>query len=158
MADIPVTPSVTSEFSLYHQQARDRDRLAQEVRPANKAAVFDPLAAAGVTTVVVLLDGSGDSGQIDSIDGYAGAIAAELPAVDVEIATPACDGSGIERRTCSLRDAMEALAYDYLEETHGGWEDNEGAYGEFTFDLAHRTITLAYNKRVLTSDRFEHQF
>ncbi|MDQ2861955.1 MAG: hypothetical protein M3T55_14805 [Pseudomonadota bacterium] len=158
MTDIPVTPTVTSEFSLDHQQARDRDRLADEVRPANKAAVFDPLAAAGVTTVVVLFDGSGDSGQIDSIDAHAADTAAELPAVDVEIASPAWDGSGVERRTCRLRVAIEALAYDFLEETHGGWEDNEGAYGEFTFDVAHRTIALAYNERVLTSDYFEHQF
>lgn len=158
MADIPVTPTVTSEFSLYQRQARDRDRLAGEVRPANRAAVCDPLAAAGVTTVVVLFDGSGDSGQIDSIDAYAGDIAAELPAVDVKITSPACDGSSIEHRTCRLREAIEALAYDCLEETHGGWEDNEGAYGEFTFDVAARTITLAYNERVLTSDYFEHQF
>jgi ParB family transcriptional regulator, chromosome partitioning protein len=45
-----------------------------------------------------------------------------------------------------------------LEETHGGWENNDGAYGEFTFDVANRTITLAYNERHMESDYSEHVF
>ena len=56
------------------------------------------------------------------------------------------------------RDAVEALAYAFLEETHGGWENNEGAFGEFTFDVAERTITLDYNERFESSEYSQHLF
>ncbi len=38
----------------------------------------------------------------------------------------------------SVRDAIERLAYDFLEETHDGWENSDGAYGDFIFDVAER--------------------
>ena len=66
--------------------------------------------------------------------------------------------ANVERTTLSVRDAIESLAYDFLEQTHGGWENNEGVYGEFTFDVAQRTITLDYNERVETSEYSQHMF
>jgi hypothetical protein len=55
----------------------------------------------------------------------------------------------------SVSDVVEALAYDLLEEEHGGWENNDGAYGEFRFDVTDRTISLAYHERIMTSDYSE---
>jgi hypothetical protein len=43
-------------------------RLAEQALPANKAALFDALAAAGITSVVVTFDGYADSGQIESLE------------------------------------------------------------------------------------------
>ena len=57
-----------------------------------------------------------------------------------------------------MHDAIERLAYDLLEETHGGWENNEGAYGEFVFDVAERTIRLEYNERVMETEYSEHEW
>ena len=57
-----------------------------------------------------------------------------------------------------VRDAIEKLAYDFLEEEHDGWENEDGAYGEFTFDVGERTIRLEYNERVMTTSYFEHEF
>ena len=34
-----------------------------------------------------------------------------------------------------------------LEQEQGGWENNDGAFGEFTFDVAERTIELEFNGR-----------
>ena len=135
-----------------------RSRLAEEALPDNKAALFDALAAAGITSVVVAFDGAGDSGQIESIDPRTGAAAAALPVCDIEIATPAWDGSALHRRTLPLDEAIEQLAYAFLEEAHGGWEDNEGAFGEFTFDVADRTIRLDYNERVESSEYSGHEW
>jgi hypothetical protein len=39
-----------------------------------------------------------------------------------------------------------------------GWEDNEGAYGEFTFDIANRKIKLDYNERYTGSHNSQHVF
>ena len=66
--------------------------------------------------------------------------------------------TGPSEEDTRLRDAIEKLAYDFLEETHGGWENNDGAYGDITFDVATRTITLAYHERHMDSDYSEHVF
>jgi hypothetical protein len=34
---------------------------------------------------------------------------------------------------------------------HGGWQDNEGAYGALTIDVATRTATLDFNARIIES-------
>ena len=44
-------------------EAAARDRLEAELLPANKTAIFDALASAGIVSVVVFFDGGGDSGQ-----------------------------------------------------------------------------------------------
>ncbi len=156
MTDAPPTSDTTFDFAAWESQERERARLAAEVRPGNKAAVFEILARAGVTLVTVGFDGCGDSGQIESIEAYAGDTAAEFPPGQIELAEPGPDGGKVEPFT--LRDAVEKLSYDFLEETHGGWENNDGAYGEFTFDVKNRTITLAYHERHMESEYSEHVF
>ena len=52
----------------------------------------------------------------------------------------------------------DLVAYDFLSETHGGWENNDGAYGEFSFDVAARTITLDYNERYTATEFYSHEF
>ena len=158
MTDHPMIGASTAEVPDYFAQQGARARLEAEVRPANKTVLFDALAAAGVSLVTVVFDGSGDSGQIESINAFAGEATTEFPAVAIEIAVTLPDGSGVERKTISIHDAIEHLAYDFLEETHGGWEDNEGAYGEFTFDVAERKITLGYNERFIETEYSEHEF
>ena len=135
-----------------------RNHLAEDALPANKAALFDALAATGITSVLVTFDGSGDSGQIEGINATADGEPAALPTVDVAIATPAWDGSGLDHRTLPIADAIERLAYDFLEEAHGGWENNEGAFGEFTFDVGERAIRLDYNERIETSEYHGHEW
>jgi hypothetical protein len=63
-----------------------------------------------------------------------------------------------QRTVMSVHDAIERLAYDFLEETHDGWENSDGAYGDFIFDVAERTITLDYNERHMESDYSQHVF
>jgi hypothetical protein len=125
---------------------------------ANKTALFDALAAASITSVLVRFDGSGDSGQIEEIDAVAGDQSREFPPGSIAINRAYWGTAEAERSECNLRDAVETLAYALLEETHGGWENNEGAYGEFTFSVAERTITLDYNERIETSEFTQHVF
>lgn len=146
-------------YARYDAQQRARNHLATQAASSTKDAVFDALAAAGVASVTVTFDGSCDDGQIESVvacDAQANAVA--LSAHTVAVTTPLWDGSGVETRTAPLAEAIEALAYAYLERTHDGWENDDGAYGEFAFDVAARTVTLAYNERVLQSEYSEHEF
>ena len=135
-----------------------QDRLHAELQPLNKATLFDALATAGVTLIVVSFDGYGDSGQIENVEVKAGDTVISMPQGTVEIAEAVWDQAMPNRTTISIADLVERLVYDLLTDTHCGWENNDGAYGEFTFDIAERTITLDCNERYTASDYSQHIF
>ncbi|MGC2201845.1 MAG: DUF6878 family protein, partial [Stellaceae bacterium] len=109
---------------------QDHARRAAEAWPANKAVLFDALARAGITSVIVNFDGYGDSGQIEQVEVRAGDATAELSAHQIEFVDPVLgDPQKVERSTHTLSDAIETLVYAFLEQSHSGWEDNDGAYG-----------------------------
>ena len=68
------------------------------------------------------------------------------------------DNPAVEMRQLSLTDVVEQLAYDLLADTHGGWENYDGAYGEFCFDASARCIHLEFNERFTSSELFTHEF
>ena len=158
MTDTTPSYDAAALWAAVEAQHTARTRLADELGPTNKTAILAALAVAGITIVVVTFDGAGDSGQIESVDARIGEVAAELPVTEVEIGSPLWDGSGVEIRTLSLRDAMEQVAYDLLEDTHDGWEINEGAFGEFIFEVAEGAIRLDYNERVGTTEYSCHEW
>ena len=134
------------------------DRLHAELQPLNKAVLFDALAAASVTLVVVSFDGYGDSGQIENVEVKAGDTVVAMPESTIEIAEAVWDQPEPNRTTISIADVIERLVYDLLTDTHCGWENNDGAYGDFTFDVAERTITLDYNERYTECEYSQHVF
>ena len=158
MTEASTSYEPAAAWAAIEAQQAARPRLAEEVGPVNKAAILAALAAAAITSVVVTFDGSGDSGQIESVEARTRDAQAELPTTDVTIGSPLWDGSGVETRTLPLREAIEQLAYDLLEDTHDGWEINEGAFGEFTFDVAEGSIRLDYNERIESSEYTGHEW
>ena len=159
MTDTPYTDvTTTPAFDDYLAQEAARDRLEAELLPANKTAIFDALASTGIVSVVVFFDGCGDSGQIESIDARDAAGEAALPDVTVEFAAPSYADESINRRTMPLYDAIETMAYDLLRSAYCGWENNDGAYGEFSFDVAGRSISLDYNGRYVAVESSSHEF
>jgi hypothetical protein len=113
----------------------------------NKPVVFDILAGAEITTVTVEFNGEGDSGQIESVIACAGEARVELPKTPVTFQDVSWNGDTISDHTEPLPEAIETLCYAYLEQEHGGWENNDGAFGTFTFDVGKRTIELEFNGR-----------
>jgi len=158
MIDTFDTAADTGVASDWDAKRAAQDRLHAELQPQNQAALFDALAAAGVTLIVVTFDGYGDSGQIENIDVKAGDAVVAMPVGEVQIAEAIWDQPEPNRSTVSIADAIERLAYDSLERTHCGWENNDGAYGDFTFDVAERTLTLDYNERYTASEYSQHVF
>jgi len=124
----------------------------------NKPIVFDALAAAGLTLVEVEFDGEGDSGQIEGVSAYTGDAIAELPESSLTLQQAAQNKTDLRTTTVILRDAIETLCYDYLAQTHGGWENNDGAYGTFKFDVKERSIRLDFNERFTDSTHHSHDF
>jgi hypothetical protein len=156
MTEQPSVPSLPAAEDDSTSDRIVRNRLCAELRLQNKTAVFDALAAAGVATVTVSFDGYGDSGQIERLE-VEGAVDA-LPGATIEIATPVWGELEPQRQSMPVADAIEKLIYDFLGSAHDGWEDNDGAYGEFTFDVADRTISLDYNERYTASVNYSHEF
>jgi len=156
MTDTEPTAAFLSPSDPWQQQERELARIASEVLVANKTTLFDALATAGITTVVVNFDGCGDSGQIEMLEAKAGDDVIPLPTVQIEIASAVWGSATIDRQTRPLEEAIEILVYDVLNQKHGGWENNDGAYGEYTFNVAERTITLDYNERHMESDHSMH--
>lgn len=154
----PANSPANSDWQAIETRMRERNRRIQEATVLNKATLFDALNANGVTLVTVRFDGYGDSGQIEEIVAQAADTVVTLPETTVPIARPRHDLSGLDHSDLSLREAVETLSYDFLEETHGCWQDNEGSFGDFTYDVAARTITLDCNVRVTRTDYYEHSF
>ena len=125
-------------------------------RARNKAILFAALAEAGIHRVTVDYDGSGDSGQIENVEAW--------DADDERIPFP----SGVKIQLVSenpdhplpeqnLEAAVEHLCWDYLE-VHYGWENNDGAFGTFVFDVPAQLVTLEHNERYTELNTTSHEF
>ena len=158
MTEPNTTPAPAFDFAAWEAECRAHEAAQAAIRPANKAALFSALSDAGITHVDVSFDGYGDSGQIESIGAKAGKIEATLPDGAVTFSIVGWQDAEPTERTMSIRDAIEHFAYDCLAQTHGGWENNEGAFGTFVFDVAEQSITLDYNQRFEDIESFEHAF
>jgi hypothetical protein len=147
--------SDTDDFATSYQ---NQQKAIAEANVINKTAVFDALAAAGITRVTVSFDGEGDSGQIEEITAYAGDNPHPLPDVEIQIRQVSWGSSELDSSRSPLRDAIETLCYDFLSQEQGGWENNDGAFGEFTFQVAERGIELDFNARFTDCTHFSHTF
>ena len=153
----PLTPVDIDWAAVMARHAAYEAKTAS-LMPLNKTALFDALHAAGITMVTVAFDGGGDSGQIESVDAVAGDAPADLPDAQIALLKAQPDGSGAETTIMSVADAIEELAYHLLTQSHPGWENNDGAYGEFRFDVTDRAITLDHNDRYTAVESFEHEW
>lgn len=151
--ETPTAPEVAppSPWDLYNQQI-------QRAVSRNKDAVFDALAAAGIDTMEVGFDGCGDSGQIEGIAPRRAGETVPLPDVTIACHCAEYGEEALAGSTETLRYAIEELCYGFLEIEYSGWENNDGAFGEFTFDVAARTITLDFNGRYTSYCTYSHEF
>lgn len=144
-------------FSNFDEISASFARALKAANQANKSALFPILEAAGITTVTVAFDGEGDSGQIESVSAFVDNQPAKLPKRIItlhRVSWP--DQTHSEPR--DVREAIEALCYGYLEQEHGGWENNDGAFGEFTLHVRERRVEMEFNQRLQDSALFCHTF
>jgi len=150
---VPQTPRSDWEIQAETQAARET-----EVFSLNKGVLFIALALVGITTVTVTFDGYGDSGQIEDVQARADDDNITIPQTQMDFAEAIWGEQEPRRSLVSLSSAIESLAYAALEQTHSGWENNDGAYGDIVFDVAAQTITLDYNERYTASENHSHIF
>ncbi len=161
--DAAMTTPQTSEWEARTREyERKWDRYRERrsaVFPITKAAIFDALNATGVTRIAIEFEGSGDSGQMEQATAFSGEEEiVPFPKAWIEITRVDFDEEKDTREEVNLRDAIETIAYDLLEQTHGGWENNDGGFGTFTFDVAERSLTLDYDERYIATNSYVHEF
>ena len=154
--DASVSPVVVDDV-----MARWARREAQEAQllPVNKTNIFAILAAAGMAMVLIRFDGSGDSGQIEEMEAR-DAKGISLPITDTPVNMLVLPwGEDIPKsQTVPLGQAVENITYHLLGSAHPGWENGDGAFGEFTFDVAAGTIRLDHYDRYTATEEFTHHF
>lgn len=147
---------------------KGRDNAAKRVQ-FNKHILFDVLDANGVDSVEVTFDGSDDSGSINDINFYDSSSRAEptpdeimekiVAGVKVLVST-GFSSSGFTKifseTSITVRALIESICYDALRAKHEGWENNDGAYGEFAFECEDRIISMNFYERSVESH--EHEF
>lgn len=126
----------TFSFSLEQYCREKLENIQRELPEAARQ-----LKAAGVAHVVITYDGCGDEGQIQDI-AYRDAEGQPI------------DPSG---KVSITEDALLDLFYDLTQARHPGWENNEGAYGAFEWDLAADTLRHRHNDRFTDYHTTEHE-
>ena len=159
MTDPSVIPDAGYDHADVMRRFEIERRQLADLRDTNKGVLFDALERALITTVRVTFDGGGDSGQIETIeaDDREGR-QLRLPDETVSYLHRGYGDDPVREEPQTVREAVEAMVYACLGEAHPGWENNDGADGDFTFDVATRTITLAHNQRFLDITSYEHAF
>jgi hypothetical protein len=146
-------------YKNYCEQEERRRKLAAELRAATKAKLCDALQSSGIARVTVIFDGQSDSGQIEDIAAFDPADKPiRLPLRQLIVETAKRDGSGADTATVPLKDVIENLCYELLQEHHDGWEINEGSFGEFEFDIPNRSVALTFNGRITDFETSTHTY
>jgi len=132
---VPVTEP-TSSPSLEQYYSARLANVRQHLPDAAKQ-----LKGAGGACVHIQYDGCGDSGQIEGIE-YRGE-----------------DGKPIDilGKVTITDDELMDLFYDLTQARHPGWENNDGAFGEFEWNLTGDTLTHTHNDRFTDYDTTEHE-
>ena len=152
-------PEISSELARILADQAERDAAVVALHARNKEVLFDGLRHVGIAHVLVTFDGAGDSGQIESIEARNDADqSVTLPAAQITFAGIDWQSRAPTERRLTLESAVEVLVYDLLSDTHSGWQDNDGAYGEFCIDARARTIHLEFNERFTSSELYTHEF
>jgi len=124
-----------------------RRTMLQESGKLNKDALFAALSNAGIERVLISFDGEGDSGQLEDPAAYKGDQQVPLPDAKITLHCVQWNSEHLSPQEKSIEEAIDELCYDFLEQDHGGWENNDGAFGEFRLDVNARTVELEFNGR-----------
>ena len=120
---------------------------------------------AGITLVEVHYDGYGDSGEIEYVLLFKG----DKQLKDEEVASLGLPTSTIQAynhkskgdedryitKECTMVDKIEECAYDFLP---GGWEINEGSFGDLKISTETAKATLEHNFRIQETEYSEEEF
>ena len=129
----------------------------------NRSRISKALKRLGATHVVVSYSGSGDSGQIDEVEIRKGDSTLEPTKSALSLcSTSKWDSENsrwienMKTKRKPLKEALEDFAYDWIESEYAGWENNDGASGEFTINVASDEFRLSHTYYYTEHETLEH--
>jgi len=134
----------------------------QEIKEKNKKSIVAFMQENGIEKVVVEFDGSGDSGQMERSIIYPSSKEdlsdKKIPFISFfqrySVGEWTVESNEVER---SFDEAIEDFSYSILEDNHGGWEINDGSYGEIIIN-ANGSGRIEFNQRVMETEFDETEF
>ena len=128
-----------------HRKAQEREAKCADI---NKATIFAALKEAGITRMTAEFDGEGDSGQLEEFV-FEGPNYKQKALSAGTVPYQHYDRYKEQEVTLPLdfHESAERLCYELLSLKYGGWENNDGAFGTFTFDVTTEKVDLEFNQR-----------
>jgi len=154
---------MTDYMAEYYKRAEAR---MSEAKESLKKDICPILLGAGITKVTVHYDGYGDSGTIEYVMFFKGdkevtsdeVSSLDLPAFTYNKFVYGNINAGEDNLVptqCTLTEKIEDCAYDFLP---GGWEINEGSFGDLQIDTKLCTVVCEHNHRVESTEYEETSF
>jgi hypothetical protein len=156
--------------SIMEEMAADRKKRATSAE-LNKAALVEAIKPIGLTRIEVDFNGGGDSGQVDEVRYFIGKKEPEdletikrtlVQQAKINDSTNWSDDKKewvTTTKSPTIEELVEQICYDLLSANHGGWEINEGSYGEFVFSFGKSNkIDLTFNQRVESVETTEETY
>ena len=157
------TSDLQERMQKYHEE---REHAAREKEKATRPLfrrMCELLLAKNVCKVVAHYDGSGDSGCINDVDyldaedsvieadlSFAHPYMTLLPGFKTHKSTTNADGKWCQEEVDgTVNDFIEDFVYDRLP---GGWEINEGSFGQFELDLKEKSGSGSQLVRTYTEE------
>ena len=145
----------------YFEEREERKRKSKESLKEVCSMLFN----AGITLVEVHYDGYGDSGEIEYVLFFKG----DKQLTDDEVASLGLPTSTTEEYNhnhkegeslyktveCTLLKKVEDCAYDFLP---GGWEINEGSFGDLKINTEKAKVTREHNFRIEETEYSEEDY
>ena len=127
---------------------------------SNKGILLEILEREGVETATVSFNGSGDDGQVEESDLSPKIKKIVVVGSKIRQGTMWDGGKAITRwkHDCTVEEIIQSICYEALEVTHGGWENEDGAYGEIVFHVKDGIVKMDFNERVVQTELHEHEF
>jgi hypothetical protein len=134
----------------------------QEIRKENKAVLVDFMQRNKIEFVSIEFDGSGDSGQMEAVQIHPSdkdhVVDQYIPFIRFYQRYDGGQWNIIEElKQVAFQDAVDDFAYTLLENNHGGWEINDGSYGEIIIN-SDGSGKIEYNQRVMETEFEESSF
>ncbi|WFS69537.1 hypothetical protein CFBP4996_26455 (plasmid) [Agrobacterium leguminum] len=135
--------SLDDALSRYETNLRQFRVLSAQLRNRNRAAVFDALAGAGVSFVIVNFDRDDDEGPIGDLAVIAADRAAHLPENPITLPIALWSLEQPVTLDLSFPHAIERLAMDYIEQSYGSSSGDFTNLDSIIFNVAARSLALA---------------
>lgn len=136
--------------------------LSTDALHENRERLLAALSALSIQTAVIDYSGGGDSGDVSEL-----VVSPPEQMTQVTQATVILrcvrgewrDGKYhpiVEDQPVLLRQALEDFTLDWVNATHGGWENNDGGQGTVTINVADNTFVLEHTEFYTESHSYEY--